>query len=75
MKDDICVNKSAEIEIDTDVSSLSIFSVVLFAQKTEKIKRQDRSKLFAEEIWWNSRLSPTFCQYYFKEIHHQSKQN
>lgn len=30
MKDDICVNKSAEIEIDTDVSS-SIVLVVIFA--------------------------------------------
>jgi hypothetical protein len=37
MKDDICVNKSAEIEIDTDVSSLSMFSAFLFAQR-RKIK-------------------------------------
>lgn len=47
MKDDICVNKSAEIEIDTDVSSLSMFSAFLFAQK-RKIKATRQKEVFRE---------------------------
>ena len=56
MKDDICVNKSAEIEIDTDVpSNMSRYLKHLYLQ-TEYLEKEDEiegsnfGSLFAQMI-------------------------
>lgn len=50
MKDDICVNKSSEIEIDTDVSSSSVH---LYLQTTLKEKKcvRARNDMIKEVLW------------------------